>query len=91
MNNALTTIVNAIPSDRYFDSHYVIETLIRNHGDTYFHFLRASNQNTTALVHRDISALIQQFVPHLVTDTMSKSHSYNIREHATPCRLWKKV
>lgn len=40
LRNAILTIIDSIPSGEYFDSHYVIQNLIKNHSEEYLTFCK---------------------------------------------------
>ena len=85
---------SAIKSGGYFDSHFVIETLLRDERYTadYVRYvaLKTGDQNSVADAHGQLALLVkaQDDLVEPVTD--GKSFSRDIHGHIYPCELWRK-
>ena len=94
MKNAVEKILAGIDKGVYFDSHFVIDKVIRDFSDTYLTFA-AENQardKVTEYVHSEIAKTISSFDGTLVNRVADvKSLSFNIRGNASKCALWVKA
>lgn len=88
MENTVKGIIKKMSKGEYFDSHYVIDTLIREHSDDYFEFIRAT-RGPTETVHGEIAKLVRGCG--LVRKVSDKSISYTIHATASPCALWERI
>ena len=92
----LRGIISNIPSQRAFDSHYVIRELLRVDSDAYIRFVSAfaAGPTPTLTAHQQIGLAIDAFAqqnPSLLVRLPYQSHSFNIREHASECALWQRL
>jgi len=90
MKNAIQKIVEKIPSGKIFDSHYVINRLIRNYSDEYLVFASriTGSARKTAKVHGLIAQEIKKLTS--VKQETGEFWSENIRGNASECAGWKK-
>ncbi len=86
-------IIGAVVGGNAFDSHFVIDTLIRDHSDAYLTFVAGhlASSNVTPYAHSEIAKVFASFEGTLVERLPFKSFSYNIRGKASPCTLWRKI
>lgn len=92
MQLTVEKIVRDIPSGMVFDSHYVIDTLIKEHSDIYLSFAAQrypAGQVTTANFHAQIAVVIRGLAS-LITQPNLKSWSYTIHGTASECELWQR-
>lgn len=90
---AIRRIIEPIPSGRFFDSHYVIDQLIRNYSDEYIVFVSrfATGQSPTLTAHRQIGMSIRDGATDLVEERDGElSWSQTIHATNAPCALWKR-
>ncbi len=91
MQKAITTIIGEIPSGFVFDSHFVINELIKGFSDEYLifasQFCNPNNKNVTLTVHGQIGQIISQ-EPNI--DYVGKARSENIHKKTSDCTCWKK-
>lgn len=87
----IEVIINDIPPGVMFDSHYVINALIKDYSDEYMHFIKDhfGASGTTEHVHSEIAKHIRDCG--LVIRIPGKSLSYNIRCKPSTCALWKRI
>jgi hypothetical protein len=81
--NTITTLVDEIPSGFYFDSHHIINLLIKNHSDIYNLYA-----NPTLPKHGNIGKIINTLQ---TVDYIGQSLSLNIHENTSECALWRKL
>lgn len=79
-------IIRKIPKELVFDSHYIIDTLIKNHSCVYFDFIRHTSGKARD-VHNKIAKHIGRYGARKVGD----SFSYTIHWKAGKCALWKRL
>ncbi len=93
MNSIVEHIILGIDKGNAFDSHFVIDTIIRDHSDDYLTFAanHLASSNITEYAHSEIAKIIATFRGILVKDLPNKSISYNIRGNASPCNLWERI
>ena len=94
MRQTVEQIVRDIPSGKVFDSHYVIDTLIKNHSDVYLSFAAQKfpeGHVDTPNLHSQIARIIRGLKGELVTQPGLQSCSYTIHETASECELWKRM
>jgi hypothetical protein len=88
MDKALDSIISEIPVGCIFDSHFVINQLIRNHSDAYLEFAgKFSGSSITPAMHGHIGQKIDK---HSSVDQQGKSWSENIHTNASECTCWRK-
>lgn len=78
-----------MPKGKYFDSHYVIDTIIKEHSDEYMAFVRA-NSGPTEYVHSEIAKLIRDSRLVVRVSKGEDSYSYNIHWKPSFCVLWQR-
>lgn len=86
LQEKITKIIKPIPQKIMFDSHYVIDTLIKNYSDDYFAFIRR-NPGKARDVHNKIAKIIGRCGARKVGD----SFSYTIHWKVGKCALWEKI
>ena len=88
MDKAISSIIDEIPVGSIFDSHFVINQLIRNHSDAYLDFAKTfSGSNITLVMHGNIGQKIDKLS---CVEQLGKSWSENIHTKPSPCTCWKK-
>ncbi len=92
MEQALRAIIKKIPKGHVFDSHFVINQLIKFHSDTYFTFFRHYNpaDGIAGIVHGHIAQTIRQ-LDDLVVIVSDKAWSETIHGKGGRCACWKKI
>lgn len=93
---AVQEIIESIPSGMMFDSHFVINRLIRNHTDEYLVFasVYANSPNMDRLtyrVHQQIGQVINSFNNDLVRRQQNDSWSENIHGNVNEVALWQRI
>lgn len=90
---AVRTIIESIPLGRTFDSHFVINQLIKDYSDEYINFTSkfAKGNNSTLAAHGNIGQQISRFEGQLVEQQTGKSCSENIHDNPSECALWKRI
>ena len=93
MNNAIREILRTIPSNHIFDTHFVINFLIKEYSDEYLQFAaRYANSNQITLTtHGQIGQIISSFQGDLVEQLDPPAWSENIHWKASPCACWRKL
>jgi hypothetical protein len=91
LQQIIQQIIGRVPRGMYFDSHFVIDTIIKEHSDDYLRYAAQSMPaGTTPSVHSQIACIIRSFHPNLITQVGSESFSYNIHGKPSECQLWLK-
>lgn len=91
-----------IPQGRYFDTHFIIDTIIKDYHDDYLryaaqHLVKSKPtttraMDTTAHVHAEISKIIKYNQKCLgVQKVKDDSVSYSVRGQAVENALWQKL
>ena len=89
MDNALNEIIGKIIVGYVFDSHFVINQLLKNHSDAYFEF--AKNYNSPNIA-RTMHAVIGRKIDALnCVEQIGKFLSENIHANISECTCWKKI
>lgn len=91
MESAVESVIRKVERGVYFDSHFVIDTIIRDHSDAYLTFAaeRIPRDMVTEYVHSEIAKIISAYNGSLVERVEgAESMSYNIRGNASTCALW---
>jgi hypothetical protein len=93
MNPIVEQIIRKIDKGKAFDSHFVIDTIIKEHSDDYLTFVAGhlASSKVTEYAHSEIAKIIASFRGILVEDLPYQSVSYNIRGKASSCALWKRI
>ncbi len=92
MENAIRTIVNEIPQGCVFDSHFVINELIKRFSDEYLSFaarFAGANQQPTLPAHGQIGQEINKLDP-TVIEKIGEAWSENIHKTPSRCTCWRK-
>jgi hypothetical protein len=92
MNNAIREIIETIPKDHIFDSHYIISQLIKKYTDIYHTFSSSidADSDKTLIVHGNIGQIISTFENDLVKKQNNLSWSENIHGNSSECAAWLK-
>lgn len=93
MEAIIKDIIRKIEKGNIFDSHFIIDTLIRDYSDDYLRFAAENlvSSKVTEYVHSEIAKIIASFRGTLVEQISDQSISYNIRGNISKCALWKKI
>ena len=90
----IETILQDIESGDFFDSHYVIDRMIRDFSDDYLRIAQKIDPETIKLtlrVHQQIGHMILKFNGTLVERQNAQSLSMNIHGNESSCALWKRI
>jgi len=90
---AIRHVIDEIPPGHIFDSHFVIEMLIRNHPDDYFHFVASFNGTNIAMDF--VNGHLAQQIPSCGIPNIQKAQppdgwSVNTRGNPGECTCWLK-
>ena len=86
---AIRTIVESVRKGHIFDSHFVIDMLIKEHSDEYLRFAASFDSNfTTAQVHGQIA--IQTSRCDDLVESQDSSWSEHIHGETGPCECWRR-
>lgn len=90
MREIIENIIKGIDKETAFDSHFIIDTLIKDYSDDYLTFVSAhlTTSGITEYAHSEIAKLITPFEGSIVERLPRQSWSYNIRGKASKCALW---
>jgi hypothetical protein len=93
MRTIVEEIISRIEKGKAFDSHFVIDTIIKEYSDDYLTFAanNLASSKVTEYAHSEIAKIIGSFRGSLVQELQYKSISYNIRGKASPCVLWSRI
>jgi hypothetical protein len=91
-SEAVRQIVGAIRSNFVFDSHYVIDQLIKNYSDEYIVFVSqySNSRQPTLTAHQQIGQVINNCTD-LVQRLDYQSWSETIHCDGGECALWKRI
>jgi len=93
IHDAIRSVIDGIPSNHIFDSHFVINKLIKEHSDAYLNFASSvsASSRKTATVHGLMAQEITRFVDlGLVTKLDALSWSETIHRTDNECAAWMK-
>ena len=93
MKDAIQTIVNEVPKGCIFDSHFVINELIKRFSDEYLGFVSnfaTNNENLTLTAHGQIGQEIQK-LDGTVLRKVGGAWSENIHRTPSKCTCWEKL
>ena len=93
MKNAIQSIVNEVPKGCVFDSHYVINELIKRFSDEYLFFVSKfamNNQQITLTVHGQIGKEINK-LHGTILRKIGDAWSENIHKTPSKCTCWEKL
>jgi hypothetical protein len=93
IKSILRDILENIPRGFMFDSHFVIQRMIKNHSDAYIRFVAryAKGKEPTLNAHQRIGQEIKKFDGRIVEKQKKDSWSENIHGNASSCALWKRI
>lgn len=93
MKDIIESIILEIRNGTMFDSHFVIDKIIREHSDDYLRFASThlASSGETEFAHSQLAKIISSFEGVLVQQQTAKSHSYNIRGNSSECALWLRI
>ena len=91
MESAIRTIVDEVPQGCVFDSHFVINELIKRFSDEYLFFAArfAGGQQPTLAAHGQIGQEINK-LDGTAIERMGDAWSENIHKTPSLCTCWKK-
>jgi len=92
MESAIRTIVDEVPQGCVFDSHFVINELIKRFSDEYLTFAArfvGGNQQPTLPAHGQIGKEINKLDP-TVIERIGEAWSENIHKRPGKCTCWRK-
>jgi len=88
IDKAIDSIIGEISVGCIFDSHFVINQLIREHSDAYLEFAKGfSGSSITSVMHGHIGQKIDKLSN---AEKHGKSWSENIHTNASECTCWRK-
>jgi hypothetical protein len=93
MRTIIENLVSNITVGLAFDAHFIIDTVIMEHSDSYLAFaeIHPAHNKRTEYLHSELSKIIASFEGSLVERMNCDSLSYNIRGKASNCKLWKRI
>jgi len=86
METIINEILKDIPNGAIFDSHTIIEIIIKNYSDEY---LQNYKHSSTELYHSYIAQLIAKYETSIL-ERIGQSWSKNLHEKYSICTCWKK-
>ena len=92
MKNAIQSIVNEVPKRCIFDSHFIINELVKKHSDKYLVFasdFAKADEQITPVVHGQIAQAINALDG--IKRLENKSWSENIHGNSNECACWEKL
>jgi hypothetical protein len=89
---AVRQIIEPIESGYTFDSHYVIDQLIKNYSDEYIVFVSqySNSQEPTFTAHQQIGQVINTCTD-LIHRLDYQSWSENIHGNSSECAMWQRI
>ena len=87
MNKIIKELIEGIPKNVMFDTHYIIRELRQKYADEYARFYKKKILST----HGRIGKEIAKFEGKLVEKQVYKSYSENIHKRSSRCALWRRV
>ena len=95
MESAIRAVLSSkkIPAGNYFDSHYVIQTLLKDKRWTaqYMRYVAGNTRNSSSVAHAH--SLISKIIKRqgdIVERAAGKSVSHDIHGCSVSCALWRK-
>ena len=90
--NCIEQIISGIPVGFMFDSHYIIQRLIKDYSDEYLNFCAGfQGEKITLTSHQQIGHQIAKLEGVLVHREPSQSWSMNIHCNGSECALWSRI
>ncbi|MCF7889302.1 MAG: hypothetical protein K9L78_04190 [Victivallales bacterium] len=91
MQNAIESIINEVPNGCIFDTHHVINQLIKRYSDSYLSYANGlSTNNITNILHMEIAKIINEHSNGLI-QKVGYSWSETIHGGSGKCACWKKL
>ena len=90
----IETILKDIEAGIFFDSHYLVDRMVRDFSDDYLRIAQkvdSETENLTLRVHQQIGHMIAKFKGTLVERQDAQSLSMNIHGNESSCALWKRI
>jgi hypothetical protein len=84
---AIRRIVEKVPQDCYFDSHFVIGELIKQRSNVFHRY--CAHFNTTKRAHSELAKKIGKC--RIPVEKRGDSYSANIRGDVCSCKLWLRL
>jgi hypothetical protein len=93
IQEAIREIIERVGPGEVFDSHIVIDLLIRDYSDEYLRFMARFSDapQPTFTGHQHIGQEIARFSPELVKRQGSQGRSRTIHDTLGPCASWLRV
>jgi len=92
ISTAIEELIKKVGKEHVFDSHYIINNLIKKYSDDYLNYASsiATTSDKTLRIHGRLGKEIAKFESTLIERIDLKSWSDNIHEKASSCTCWKK-
>ena len=93
ITKTILSIINKIPQGCIFDSHYIIEQLIKNYSDAYINYISKFSNTpiTTVTAHGNIGQEILKLNGSVINKLDNDSFSNNIHNKPSRCAAWQKI
>jgi len=93
IQGVIERVIRRIPKGQVFDSHFVIEQLLKNYSDEYIRFTSRYSRVKipTLTAHQQLGRQIDQFDSILIRRLPHTSHSQNMHGRSGQCALWQKL
>lgn len=93
MKDAIRAIIRGVKKNHIFDSHYVIQQLLKNPSNVFYKFVRETGNADTKNAHSQLAKLIEKCGAIKLSKRYSdledvKSWSENIHEKSSECVAW---
>jgi hypothetical protein len=88
MENTIKTIIDGIPNGLGFDTHTIIEKLIKDYSDVY---LKSFCGDSTLAYHGKIGQIINDFCLTGMIEKIGESWSMNIHGNFSKCTCWRRI
>jgi hypothetical protein len=93
LETAIRKIVSEVPKGRIFDSHFVMNELVKRFSDQYLSFagrFAGGEDQRTLAAHGQIGKRINK-LDGTVIQRIGKGWSENLHKKPSPCTCWKKL
>lgn len=89
----IENIIQEVPKDYIFDSHFVINQIIKTNSDAYNRFTAKFDNPTKVTLpsHGHIGQLINSFTEVGIIKMVGKGWSENIHQNASECHCYRKI
>ena len=93
INVAIEELIKAVPKDCIFDTHHIINNLIKKYSDAYLAYAASfkSSYKVTLTLHGNIGKEIAKLEPALIERMPLKSYSDNVHGESSVCACWRKL